>query len=171
MIDQWRAVSRRQQREHLLDLHNLFRGAAKEPEERFAEGLAQNPQAIELDHAAGEMRIAPPRKRVSQRCEIAIGREVIRDRRADTGGNRGGRAPLEPFVFAKPHARHAVGPNPEPCVVRLAIPAKRLAAIDDLREHVAAEWRGAGERPPGGPGGWHEAKPKMFRPAAARRLR
>jgi hypothetical protein len=69
-----------EKREHLFDLDDLLRGAAKKPEQRFAEGLAQNAQPAERNDALREVWIAPPGQGVGERGEIAVDREVASER-------------------------------------------------------------------------------------------
>src|SRR5207245_523441 len=76
-----RAVALGEQGQHLLDLHDLFCGAAEEAEERLAEGLAEDAQTGERHEATRQMWIAAPRQRVREAGEIAIGGEIRRERR------------------------------------------------------------------------------------------
>jgi len=62
-----------QQREHLFDLHDLFRRAAKKAEQRFAERLAQNPQTGKFDEALRQMRIAAPGQRIRELASDSAG--------------------------------------------------------------------------------------------------
>ena len=81
--------------DHLLDLHDLLRGAAEEAEERFAEGLAEEAEAGKCGEAAREVRVAAPRERIGEDGEIAVGAEVGGERGRGGGGERGRRGPLE----------------------------------------------------------------------------
>jgi hypothetical protein len=142
-------VPLRQQCEHLLDLHDLLRGAAEETEQGLAEGLAQQAQAGEGLQAGGQVGVAPPREGIGQDAEIAVGGEVWADGGGDAGREHHGRAPLRGGAvetdlgeaigpLAAPNAgvratRSRPGRRPSPPLDR--IPAEGLAAVEDLGQH------------------------------------
>jgi len=141
--------------DHLFDLDDLLGGAAEEAEERFAERLAENAEAGETDHAAGEVRIAAPGERVGERGEVAVDAEIAGERGLGGGGERGGGAPLEAIVGREAKLGEMRGPGAEPGVVGLAEPAEGLAAVEGFGQDVGGEGREVFEGMPGGPGGIH----------------
>src|SRR5688572_1093014 len=120
-------MSLRQQREHLLDLNNLFCRAAKKSQQRLSEGLTQNSQPAKRHDAAGQMWIAPPRQHIRERGEIAFRREIARQRFFCVQEGVQGRAPFESLGRATPESHDRVCPKAEPDTVMAAIPAKRLS--------------------------------------------
>src|SRR5687767_3679063 len=128
-------MSLRQQREHLLDLNNLFRRAAKKAQQRFPEGLTQNSEPAKRHDAAGEMGIAPPRQHIRERGEIAIRREVARERFFRDNDGVQGRAPFESLGRATPESHNRVCPEAKPNSFIAAIPAERLSTVQNLGEY------------------------------------
>lgn len=81
-------MARSEQCDHLFDLDDLLGRAAKKPEQRFAERLAQNTQPRKSSEAAIEMQIAAPRERIDLPGEFSVESQVVDQSRFKIGGMR-----------------------------------------------------------------------------------
>lgn len=90
-LKEWRAVVLGEEREHLFDLNDLFRGAAEEAEEGFAEGLAEDAQAGEGGETLREMGVAAPGERVGEGARVAFEIKITDEcSLRESGGDGGG---------------------------------------------------------------------------------
>jgi hypothetical protein len=128
-----------QEREHLLNLNDLFGGTAQKTEQRLAEWLPQDSQPAKHRDALLQVRIAPPWQGVGERGKITVAGEVRRKglRRRSNACARG--APFHALIGRQPEEHDCMRPNSKPSVVALPIPAERLTSIEDLGEHIWAQ--------------------------------
>jgi hypothetical protein len=119
--------------DHLFDLHDLFRGAAKKTKQGFAEGLPGQAQAGESGEAGGEMRIAAPGQLIGEGGEVGVESQVVAEGRKVVG--RTLRCAAEQFSAGiEGQLGDVFRPDAGPHAGVIAAPAKALTAIEGLGE-------------------------------------
>src|SRR5258708_35435520 len=132
--DDFFAVTQSDEFAHLLYLNNLFCSAAQEVEKRFAKRLMQNAKGGEGLDAICEMRIAAPRHPINHCVKICSCSKIGFQCGADRISDRIRRRPLQVTLVRKPQPRDAIRPYALPNSLWRAVPAKRLASVEDFAE-------------------------------------
>ena len=135
-------------RRHLLDLHDLFRGAAEEAEQGLGQRLTQKAQTGECLDATRKMRVAAPWQPVGELREIRVGRQIARQFMCNFHGEAFRCGPPQLVTLRQLEPRGTVGPHALPAAVGRAMPPEGLPAV----EHLGENRRGKLER--GNRPGW-----------------